>query len=74
MTSEEIHAAGLCSVVPTIFQNCDNDWISKNGTCYQDSCCMSLEVSIQKNFHYSKIRIILRRLHHGTTGLLNFLT
>ncbi|CCD62998.1 Serpentine receptor class beta-18 [Caenorhabditis elegans] len=45
MTSEEIHAAGLCSVVPTIFQNCDNDWISKNGTCYQDSCCMSLETA-----------------------------
>ncbi|CAO4376594.1 unnamed protein product [Caenorhabditis nigoni] len=45
MTPLETFEAGLCTVIPTVFEKCENDWISKNGTCYQDSCCMSFEAA-----------------------------
>ncbi|UMM32181.1 hypothetical protein L5515_006075 [Caenorhabditis briggsae] len=45
MTPMETFEAGLCTVIPTVFEKCENDWISKNGTCYQDSCCMSFETA-----------------------------
>ncbi|EGT30837.1 CBN-SRB-18 protein [Caenorhabditis brenneri] len=45
MTPQEVYEAGLCTVVPTVFHKCENDVISKNGTCYQDSCCMSFEAA-----------------------------
>ncbi|CAI5453073.1 unnamed protein product [Caenorhabditis angaria] len=32
----------LCTVTPSIFQTCSNDSISKNGTCFEDSCCTSV--------------------------------
>ncbi|EFO87731.1 CRE-SRB-18 protein [Caenorhabditis remanei] len=45
MTPVETYEAGLCTVIPNVFQKCENDWISRNGTCYQDSCCMSFEAA-----------------------------
>ncbi|CAI2355188.1 unnamed protein product [Caenorhabditis sp. 36 PRJEB53466] len=45
MSPSEVYEAGLCSTIPTVFDECKDDWISKNGTCYQDSCCATFEAS-----------------------------
>ncbi|CAI2355187.1 unnamed protein product [Caenorhabditis sp. 36 PRJEB53466] len=41
LASHMTTSTGACSVVSTIFKPCPNDWISENGTCYEDSCCTS---------------------------------
>uniref|UniRef100_A0A8R1HGQ0 Uncharacterized protein n=2 Tax=Caenorhabditis japonica TaxID=281687 RepID=A0A8R1HGQ0_CAEJA len=48
--ASDFFASELCTVVSTIKKECLNDWISKNGTCYEDSCCTSLETAT--SWHY----------------------
>uniref|UniRef100_A0A1I7T4U8 G_PROTEIN_RECEP_F1_2 domain-containing protein n=1 Tax=Caenorhabditis tropicalis TaxID=1561998 RepID=A0A1I7T4U8_9PELO len=45
ITAQDFFASDLCTVHSKINKVCLNDWISKNGTCYEDSCCTSFETA-----------------------------
>ncbi|CAB3398768.1 unnamed protein product [Caenorhabditis bovis] len=44
----------LCTVTPSIFAECFNDTISTPGTCYEDSCCMSVEMATSWHYRLSQ--------------------
>ncbi|CCD62990.1 G_PROTEIN_RECEP_F1_2 domain-containing protein [Caenorhabditis elegans] len=45
LTTSDFLFSDLCSVNTTSTKTCYNDWISRPGTCYEDSCCVSFETA-----------------------------
>ncbi|KAF1752407.1 hypothetical protein GCK72_018962 [Caenorhabditis remanei] len=45
LSATDFFASDLCTVHSTNTKTCNNDWISKPGTCYEDTCCTSFETA-----------------------------